>query len=70
MFAIDKRTIGNKIRQIRKEKGLSQQKLAEMIGVAPQAISHWEIGKSLPQPKNIKAIAECGDKTVAWLLTK
>lgn len=70
MFVIDKRIIGDKIYQIRKEKGLTQAKFGEVFGVEPQAVSYWELGKGLPQPSTFKQIAEFGDKTVAWLLTK
>lgn len=35
-----------KLVSMRKEKGLSQMKLAEMMGVSRQAISRWEVGVS------------------------
>lgn len=41
-------TIGNTIKQRRKEKGWSQDKLANMIGVTHAAISFWENGVNIP----------------------
>ena len=40
-------TFGNKILKLRKEKGLSQDALAERLCVSRQAISKWELGVSL-----------------------
>jgi transcriptional regulator with XRE-family HTH domain len=40
---------GENLRRIRKEKGLTQKELAEMIMVAHSSISDWENGVSYPQ---------------------
>lgn len=40
--------IGNKIRELRKRRGITQEQLAESIGVSFQAISKWETNISLP----------------------
>ena len=40
-------TFGNKIQKLWKEKGLSQDALAELLYVSRQAISKWEFGVSL-----------------------
>lgn len=37
---------GNNLRLIRKEKGLTQEQFAEMLGVSRQAVSKWESGVS------------------------
>lgn len=39
--------IGKFIQEIRKEKGLTQKELAELIGVSDKTISKWENGVSL-----------------------
>ena len=40
--------IGNKIRDLRKAKKLTQEELSEKLGVSAQAVSKWETGISLP----------------------
>ena len=40
--------LGNKIGYLRKKKNLSQEELAEMIGVTRQTISKWELGDTTP----------------------
>lgn len=39
--------IGEKIQKLRREKGLSQEALAEALGVSRQSVSKWESGDSL-----------------------
>lgn len=41
-------SIGNRIQKFRKEKGLTQEELAEKLGVSSQAVSKWENGASCP----------------------
>lgn len=41
---------------MRKEKGLSQQELAEAVGVSRQAVSRWETGQSAPSTENLVAL--------------
>lgn len=40
--------IGNKIKKLRKEKGITQEELANSIGISFQAVSKWENGIALP----------------------
>ena len=40
--------IGERLQQLRKEKGISQEKLAEQLHVTRQAVSKWETGQSYP----------------------
>ena len=50
--------IGNKIYELRKQRGLSQEELAYKLGVARQTISKWELGDATPDFKNLMAICE------------
>ena len=47
-MAIDYTDIGQRIKQKRMEKGLTQEKLSEMIGVGASHMSHLESGKTVP----------------------
>ena len=40
--------IGSFLQQLRKEKGLTQEQLAEEIGVARRTVSRWETGSNMP----------------------
>ena len=51
-------TIGQKIIQLRNSRGISQEKLAELMGVSRQSISKWEMEQSVPQIDKILQIAE------------
>ena len=44
--------------RIRKEKGLSQERLAEEIGVSRQAVSRWETGDAQPELSKLISLAE------------
>lgn len=50
--------IGNKILELRKKNNLSQEKLAEQVGVARQTISKWELGETSPDLKQSKKLSE------------
>lgn len=41
-------TIGNKIKQLRQKAGLTQEQLANLIGISAQAVSKWETGTTMP----------------------
>ncbi len=47
-------TLAELIYQARKRAGLSQEELAERLGVTRQAVSKWETGKSVPDTENIR----------------
>lgn len=49
--------IGNKIKELRKQRGLTQEQLSESIGISFQAVSKWETGVALPDVTLIPKIA-------------
>ena len=49
--------IGKKIMELRKKNGLSQEELAEKVGVARQTISKWELGETSPDLKQSKELS-------------
>ena len=50
--------IGKKIMDLRKKNALSQEDLAEKIGVARQTISKWELGETAPDLKQAKELSK------------
>lgn len=51
-------TIDQKILQLRTSKGISQEELAEMLGVSRQSVSKWEMGQALPQIDKVLQLSE------------
>ena len=47
-----------KLINLRKAKGLSQEELAEQLGVSRQAVSRWELGSTLPDIPNLLQLCE------------
>lgn len=50
-------TLGERLKKQRKAKGLSQEKVAEMIGVSRQAVTKWEADQSTPSSDNLIALS-------------
>jgi len=61
-------TLGNKLQQLRKDRRMSQEKLAEELGVTRQAVSKWELDAALPDIGNIVALSEVFGVTTDYLL--
>ena len=49
--------LGNKIRELRKNKGITQEQLASVLNMSPQAISKWEMGAGYPDVAMLPVIA-------------
>lgn len=60
--------LGENIYHLRKQKGLSQEKLAEEIHVARQTISNWELGETSPNPEQLKLISKTLNVSIDRLL--
>ena len=50
---LDQKVFGEKLRNHRKKLGMTQEDVAEKVGVSPQAISKWEAGDCLPDCFNL-----------------
>ncbi len=66
MLNLDK--IGHQLALLRKEKGFTGERLAELLGVSPQAISKWENGKCLPETALLPTLASALDCSIDTLL--
>ena len=60
--------IGNNISALRKKKGITQEELANELGVSAQAVSKWENGTSDPSTSNLFALAKLYGVSVEELL--
>lgn len=61
-------TIGEKLKILRRQHGLTQEQLAEKLGVSRQALSKWESDASVPDTENIIRLAHLFDITTDHLL--
>lgn len=61
-------TLGQKLKEIRKKFGLSQEQLAEIINVSRQAITKWENDSGMPDISNLQELSKVFGLTVDYLL--
>ena len=61
-------TLGQKLKEIRKKFGLSQEQLAEIINVSRQAITKWETDAGLPDTENLKELSRIFGISIDYLL--
>lgn len=59
---------GENIRRLRKEHGMTQEQLADSLGVTVGAVYKWEAGLSVPEVKLLMDIADLFDSSVDLLL--
>ena len=60
--------IGEVIKELRLERDLSQQKLAEAIGISQKAIDYWERGVNEPKASYVARLADFFEVTSDYLL--
>ena len=56
-----------RLKQLRKEMGLSQKSLSEHLGVTQQAVGKWETGRSSPDPATLARLAELLETTADYM---
>ena len=59
----------DKLQELRKRKGLTQEELAQLLYVSRTAISKWESGRGFPNIESLKAISKCFSVSVDELLS-
>ena len=62
-------TFQERLHQLRRQRGLSQENLAEVIGVTRQAVQKWESGASRPDMDNLVALSRYFETTLDYLIT-
>lgn len=58
----------NSIRELRKERNLTQIQLAEMFNVDQTAVSKWELNKAVPETKILIKLSDYFDVSIDYLL--
>lgn len=61
---MNSKSFADNLRRLRLEKGYTQENLAEKLGVAPQSVSRWECGTTLPDVMLLPALAKLYGVTV------
>ena len=57
-----------KIRELRKDKGLTQKQLAELINKSPTGVASWEQGLSEPSVNDIRSLCKIFEVSADYLL--
>ncbi|WP_235069853.1 helix-turn-helix domain-containing protein [Turicibacter sp. TJ11] len=60
--------LGEKLKRLRKSRGLSQEQLAAELNVSRQSISKWELGESKPEIENLIALSDYYGVSLDYLL--
>ena len=60
--------MADRIQYLRKARGMSQEELADIIGVSRQAVSKWESEQSTPDPEKIIILSEVFEVTTDYIL--
>lgn len=60
--------LGEKILELRKKNGLSQEQLGDKVNVTRQTISNWELGETSPNPEQLKLLSKALNISIDDLL--
>ena len=61
-------TVGNRIKTLRKNANLTQERLAEILSISPQAVSRWETDVAMPDISLLPPIANLFEVTTDYIL--
>ena len=61
-------TLGEKIYKLRTKRSMTQEQLAEKIGVSRQSVSKWETDSAIPDIEKLKLLAEIFEVSITELL--
>ena len=60
-------TLGVRLKRLRSSKKITQQKLADAIGVSKTSVIYWEKDENVPKHESLMALAKILDTTPGWL---
>lgn len=61
-------TLGEKLKEARKQAGFSQEQLSEKLGVSRSAVAKWEVDNGIPDVDNLKTLSRLLDVSIDYLL--
>lgn len=67
-FDVDQMKIGNFLKELRKEKGITQAQLAETLNVSARTVSRWETGSNMPDISLLVDIADYYDISIPEII--
>lgn len=67
-FGMDQMKIGSFLKELRKEKGMTQEQLAEQLNTSNRSVSRWETGNNLPDLSMLIILAEYYDVDVREII--
>ena len=59
---------GERLARARKEKNITQEQLAELLGVSRQSVSRWESELAYPETEKLIELSRCLDTSIDYLL--
>ena len=65
---MDQMKIGNFLKELRKEKGITQAQLAETLNVSARTVSRWETGSNMPDISILVDIADYYDISIPEII--
>lgn len=65
---MDQKLIGNFLKKLRKEKGITQEQFAEKLNVSGRTVSRWETGSNMPDISLLVAISEFFDVSISEII--
>lgn len=63
-----KGSVGERLLQLRNQKGMTQEDLAEYLNVSRQSVSKWELNKTLPDVEKLMQLSELYEVTLDYLV--
>ena len=65
---MDQRKVGSFLKELRREKGITQEQLAEQLNVSGRTVSRWETGSNMPDISILVELAELHDVTIPEII--